>query len=94
MNSFISETLDAISQTTKTFENVVFILPSQRAGVFVKQDFKNKILAGFLPRIVNIGDFVEEISEIKKADSVQLLFHFYTIINKKLKYSITLFCLI
>lgn len=79
MQSFISETLDTISQTTKTFENVVFILPSQRAGVFVKQDFKNKILAGFLPRVINIGDFVEEISEIKKADSVQLLFHFYTI---------------
>ncbi|WP_420551870.1 PD-(D/E)XK nuclease family protein [Tenacibaculum aiptasiae] len=85
MQSFISETLDAISQTTKTFENVVFILPSQRAGVFVKQDFKNKILAGFLPRIVNIGDFVEEISEIKKADSVQLLFHFYTIYKEIVK---------
>lgn len=79
MQSFISETLDTILKTTKSFENVVFILPSQRAGVFVKQIFKNKISAGFLPRIVNIGDFVEEISELKKADSVQLLFHFYTI---------------
>ncbi|WBX71115.1 PD-(D/E)XK nuclease family protein [Tenacibaculum retecalamus] len=79
MNSFISETLDTILQTTKSFENVVFVLPSQRAGVFVKQTFKNKILAGFLPQILNIGDFVEEISEINKADSVQLLFHFYTI---------------
>lgn len=79
MKSFISETLDAILQTTKSFENVVFILPSQRAGVFVKQTFKNKILAGFLPEIVNIGDFVEGISEINKADSIQLLFHFYTI---------------
>ena len=48
MNSFISETLDTILQTTKSFENVVFVLPSQRAGVFVKQTFKNKILAGFL----------------------------------------------
>ncbi len=79
MQSFISETLDTILKTTKSFENVVFILPSQRAGVFVKQIFKNKISAGFLPRIVNIGDFVEEVSELKKADSVQLLFHFYTI---------------
>ncbi|WP_237277303.1 PD-(D/E)XK nuclease family protein [Tenacibaculum ovolyticum] len=79
MNSFISETLDTILQTTKTFENVVFILPSQRAGVFVKQEFKNKILAGFLPQVLNIGDFVEEISGINKADAVQLLFHFYTI---------------
>ncbi|MBA6156866.1 PD-(D/E)XK nuclease family protein [Tenacibaculum sp. S7007] len=79
MQSFISETLDTILKTTKSFENVVFVLPSQRAGVFVKQIFKNKISAGFLPRIVNIGDFVEEVSELKKVDSVQLLFHFYTI---------------
>ncbi|MGB1041898.1 MAG: PD-(D/E)XK nuclease family protein [Tenacibaculum sp.] len=79
MQSFISETLDTILKTTKTFENVVFILPSQRAGVFVKEAFKDKIAAGFLPRVINIGDLVEEISEIKKADAVQLLFHFYTI---------------
>ncbi|CAM1334460.1 PD-(D/E)XK nuclease family protein [Tenacibaculum aestuariivivum] len=82
MNSFISETLDAILETTKSFEDVVFILPSQRAGVFAKETFKNKILAGFLPQVVNIGSFVEEISEINKADAVQLLFHFYTIYKK------------
>ena len=79
MNSFISETLDTILQTTKSFENVVLILPSQRAGVFVKQMFKDKIFAGFLPQVLTIGDLVEEISEINKVDAVQLLFHFYTI---------------
>ena len=79
MNSFISETLEAILETTKSFEDVVFILPSQRAGVFVKQTFKDKIFAGFLPEIINIGNLVEDISEITKVDSVQLLFHFYTI---------------
>ncbi|MGG6229852.1 PD-(D/E)XK nuclease family protein [Tenacibaculum sp. SDUM215027] len=83
MQSFISETLDTILQNTKSFENVVFILPSQRAGVFVKETFKNKISAGFLPKIINIGDFVEEISEMKKVDSVQLLFHFYTIYKEQ-----------
>lgn len=83
MQSFISETLDTILQSTKSFENVVFILPSQRAGVFVKETFKKKISAGFLPKIINIGDFVEEISEMKKIDSVQLLFHFYTIYKEQ-----------
>ncbi|MDX8552457.1 PD-(D/E)XK nuclease family protein [Tenacibaculum sp. 1B UA] len=83
MQSFISETLDTILQNTKSFENVVFILPSQRAGVFVKETFKNKISAGFLPKIINIGDFVEEISEMKKVDSVQLLFHFYMIYKEQ-----------
>lgn len=83
MQSFISETLDAILQTTQTFEDVVFVLPSQRAGVFVKNTFKNKISAGFLPEIINIGDFVEDISGFKKIDSVQLLFEFYTIYKKQ-----------
>ncbi|WGH74551.1 hypothetical protein P8625_10655 [Tenacibaculum tangerinum] len=83
MQSFISETLDTILQHTKSFENVVFVLPSQRAGVFVKETFKHKISSGFLPEIVNIGDFVEGIAEMKKIDAVQLLFHFYTIYKEQ-----------
>ena len=83
MQSFISETLDDVLKTTQTFENVVFILPSQRAGVFVKQTLKNKIFAGFLPEIINMEDFIEQVSGIKKADAVQLLFHFYTIYKKQ-----------
>lgn len=79
MQSFISETIDTILKTTTSFENVVFILPSQRAGVFVKQALKDKIHTGFLPEIQNIGSFIEEVSEISKVDSVALLFHFYTI---------------
>jgi len=83
MQSFISETLDDILQTTKTFENVVFILPSQRAGVFVKQTLKNKISAGFLPEINTIEHFIEQVSGIKKADAVQLIFLFYSIYKKQ-----------
>ena len=82
MQSFISETLDDILKTTHSFENVVFVLPSQRAGVFVKQSLKDKISTGFLPQILNIEQFVSEISETKKADAVQLLFHFYSIYKK------------
>lgn len=83
MQSFINDTLDEILKTTKTFEKVVFILPSQRAGIFMKRALKNKITTGFLPSIINIGDFIEEISGLKKADSMQLLFHFYTIYKRE-----------
>ena len=79
MQSFISETIETILKTTESFENVVFVLPSQRAGVFVKQTLKDKISTGFLPEIQNIGGFIEEVSETSKVDSVELLFHFYTI---------------
>lgn len=83
MQSFISETVLDILKTTKTFENAVFVLPSQRAGVFVKQTLKNNITTGFLPEIINIEQFVSQISEIQKADAVQLLFHFYTIYKEQ-----------
>ena len=83
MQTFISETIDDILKTTKTFENVVFILPSQRAGVFVKQTLKNKLSAGFLPEIINIEQFIEQISGFKKVDTIQLLFHFYTVYKKQ-----------
>ncbi|MFY9241582.1 MAG: PD-(D/E)XK nuclease family protein [Polaribacter sp.] len=79
MQSFISETIDDILLTTKSFENVVFILPSQRAKVFVKQEFKDKISVGFLPEMMNIEQFIQQISGIQKVDSIQLLFHFYSI---------------
>ncbi|WP_233188653.1 hypothetical protein [Tenacibaculum sp. SG-28] len=86
MKSFITETLNLVLHNTKSFENVTFILPSQRAGVFVKQELKNKISTGFLPRVINIGDFVEEVSEIDSLDSLQLLFHFYGVYKKVVKH--------
>nr|WP_243456862.1 PD-(D/E)XK nuclease family protein [Polaribacter batillariae] len=79
MQSFISETLDDILKTTTSFENVLFVLPSQRAKVFVKQTLKDKISIGFLPEILNIEQFVQQVSGIEKVDNIQLLFHFYTI---------------
>jgi hypothetical protein len=79
MQSFISETLDSILKTTKSFEDAVFVLPSQRAKVFLKQTLKDKISVGFLPQTLNIEQFVQQVSGIEKADSIQLLFHFYTI---------------
>lgn len=79
MQSFISETIDDILHSTKSFENVVFVVPSQRAKVFAKQTFKDKITVGFLPEMLNIEQFIQQISGIQKADNIQLLFHFYTI---------------
>lgn len=82
MQSFISETLEDIQKTTKSFENVVVILPSQRAKMFLKQELKDKIGVGFLPEILNIEQFIHQISEIQKVDSIQLLFYFYEVYKK------------
>ncbi|QMU65904.1 MAG: PD-(D/E)XK nuclease family protein [Flavobacteriaceae bacterium] len=79
MGTFISETVEDILKSTDTFNHVVLILPSQRAGVYIKEALKNKIAPGFLPEILTIEQFVETVSGLKKADTLQLLFDFYTI---------------
>ncbi|UAM97401.1 PD-(D/E)XK nuclease family protein [Polaribacter litorisediminis] len=82
MHSFISETIDDILKTINSFEDAVFILPSQRAKIFAKQTFKDKISVGFLPEMLNIEQFIQRVSGIHKSDSIQLLFHFYTIYKR------------
>ncbi|WP_347172688.1 PD-(D/E)XK nuclease family protein [Polaribacter uvawellassae] len=82
MQTFITETLQTILTKQQSFENTVFVLPSQRAGVFVKQALKETIDVGFLPTIFNIEQFIEEISGLHKIDSIQLLFHFYAVYKK------------
>ena len=82
MQSFISETLDDILKSQQTFENSVFILPSQRAGVFLKKALQEKIRNGFLPEILSIENFIARVSEIDKIDAVPLLFNFYSCYKK------------
>lgn len=79
MQTFISETLDDILSTQSSLKDCVLILPSQRAGVFVKNELRKKITHGFLPEIFTIEKFVEKISQIKSGDTIQLLFDFYKI---------------
>ena len=62
IQTFISETLDDILINNASFEDCVFIFPSQRAGVFAKDTFKNKVVSGFLPEILTIESFIGQIS--------------------------------
>lgn len=79
MQTFLASTIENILKTTDSFANVLFILPSQRAGVYAKQHLKNTISTGFLPEIITIEQFVERVSGLKKADTIQLLMDFYTV---------------
>ena len=79
MQSFISDTLTAILKKQDSFRDSVFILPSQRAGVFLKKELLKRIQPGFLPEIITIEQFIEQVSQIKKIDTVPLLFYFYKI---------------
>ena len=79
MQSFISETIEDILKTTTRFENVLCVLPSQRAKVFLKNELKDTIKIGFLPETVTIEQFIEQVSGFQKIETLQLIFQFYEI---------------
>lgn len=80
METFISEVVAKILKSNNDLVNTVCVLPSERASVFLKQELKNQIkTVSFLPRILSIEAFIEEMSGLKKVDSVSLLFEFYSV---------------
>ena len=79
MQAFISESIDDILRYNSTLENVVIVLPSQRAKVFVRSVLKQKIRIGFLPRLLNIEEWISEVSQIQRVESSLLLFEFYKV---------------
>ena len=72
MQTFISETLNDILLTNSSFKDCVFVLPSQRAGVFVKNSLRNKVENGFMPEVITIEYFTEKISKVSNIDTIQL----------------------
>ena len=80
MSSFISNVLQDVASKHKKWENITFILPSQRACVFLKQEVLKIITkASFLPRIISVEEYIQEIADIQLVDNTQLLFEFYSI---------------
>ncbi|MCK5815971.1 MAG: PD-(D/E)XK nuclease family protein, partial [Flavobacteriaceae bacterium] len=85
MQSFLSKVvLEVLNNTKTTFQNTIFVLPSQRACVFGKQEFVKQIgKATFLPEFISIENYIQDIAGLKQADQVQLLFEFYSIYKKE-----------
>lgn len=79
MTTFIEEVIREIRSKHSDLRDVVIILPSRRASVFVKEACKQQISVGFLPEIFSIEDFVTRVSGIDKLDQIELLFHFYDV---------------
>lgn len=81
MNTFLSRVVsDVLNKKKVKNENLIFVLPSQRASVFLKNEIIKQIpTASFLPQIKSIENYIQELSEIKQLDTIQLLFEFYSI---------------
>ena len=79
MASFIANVLKDLSSTSNSISDTVFILPSKRAGLFLKKELSKLTNATvFAPTIYSIEEFVENLSQLKSVSHTEILFHFYS----------------
>jgi len=79
MQSFLEEVVAEIIHNKQVSDELVLVVPSKRAGVFLLQQFsKTTKTACFAPTIVTIEEFVEQLSGLRYASSTQLFFELYS----------------
>lgn len=79
MKSFLEEVIEKVSLNHDNLKDVIFILPSKRAGTFLKNSIaKNSLKTAFAPEIFSIETFIEKISGLGYVSSTQQLFELYT----------------
>lgn len=80
MKSFIYDVLSNLKEKKEDISSLTFILPSKRAGNFLKHEISNlteKTL--FVPEILSIEEFIEELSGLRLISNTELLFKFYSV---------------
>jgi hypothetical protein len=80
-NSFLSQLARRIlgDSDTRT-QDLIVILPNKRAKVFLLEELRTHTEQTlFAPEIISIEDFVQEVSQIRTIDTIELLFEFYTV---------------
>ncbi|MDH7913846.1 PD-(D/E)XK nuclease family protein [Winogradskyella sp. SYSU M77433] len=83
MVSFIQSVLLDLQRKNENVEDFVFILPSKRAGVFLKHHLSQIIQQHvFAPKILSIEEFVEELSGLKNIPNTDLLFILFDVYKK------------
>lgn len=80
MKSFIAKCLEEIGANSNTISESVFVLPSKRAGVFLKKELsKYYQTTFFLPKIISIEEFIEDVSGLTTSGNLETLFTFYKV---------------
>ncbi|MCK5402075.1 MAG: PD-(D/E)XK nuclease family protein [Flavobacteriaceae bacterium] len=85
MATFIHNVLLELKKKEVDISMLTFILPSKRAGVFLKQELSNiNSQTIFSPYILSIEEFVEELSQLKQISNLELLFEFYEVYGENM----------
>jgi hypothetical protein len=83
MQSFLEEVISETWQKYGSLEDVIFILPSKRAGTFLKHIIATTSTKPlFLPEIYSIESFIEKISGLTSVKPTQQLFELYSAYKK------------
>jgi ATP-dependent helicase/nuclease subunit B len=78
MATFISDVLIDLQNKSTNLSSITFILPSKRAGLFLKHHLSQVVQQSiFSPNILSIEEFVEKLSQLKTISNTELLFEFY-----------------
>ncbi|CAM3434084.1 PD-(D/E)XK nuclease family protein [Zobellia roscoffensis] len=78
MQSFLEEVVKEVWEKHSSHEHIVFVLPSKRAGTFLKNAIaKSADNTFFAPEIYSIETFIEQISGLSYASNTQQLFVLY-----------------
>ncbi|TYA74302.1 PD-(D/E)XK nuclease family protein [Seonamhaeicola marinus] len=83
MTTFIFDVLEDLHSKSIDLSHLTFILPSKRAGIFLKHQIPQVTQqTAFAPDIISIEEFVEELSGLKSTSNTELLFEFYDTYTK------------
>ncbi|WP_299121533.1 PD-(D/E)XK nuclease family protein [uncultured Winogradskyella sp.] len=78
MEGFIKTVLIDLREKNLNFKDLYFVLPSKRAGVFLKHHLSTLLSQPiFSPQILSIEEFVEELSGLQTLQNTDLLFKLY-----------------
>lgn len=78
MQNFLEEIIKQICAKHSSLENFVFVLPSRRAGTFLRKSIAEITTKTFFsPLIISIEEFVEDISGLTYATNTEQLFELY-----------------
>ena len=85
MTPFLKRTIQTLLSKHKDLQQMVIILPSKRAGVFL-QHYLIEALEGpqFAPEIFSIESFIEHLSSLKKANQTHQLFSLFEAYKKNI----------
>ena len=80
MTSFISQILQELLSQGNNISDLIFVLPSKRAGAYLRKELALVVDKPiFSPEVISIEEFSEKVSQLETMDAVHTLFELYAV---------------